>query len=173
MQEILRYFWQMCLLRAGPERLPATGFALGIALAAYFLVAVATNLLSRTDIGLGRGMLFILIGLGVEAGVVIALLAFKSLTSRFVQTMSALLGANTLILLLTLPISVLLIDIEESPIRLLLESIFLCVFVWWLTIAGYILSRAADISLALGIATAFGIEILAISTTYAAFPPPG
>lgn len=170
MQPILKFYWQMCLLRSGPDRLPASPFVLGFSFALYFVVALATNLLSRSDIGPLKAVAFIFIGVGVEAAVVIALLAFKSLTPRFLQTLSALLGANTVILVLTLPISMILTTLEEPSMRLLFETIFLVVFVWWLSIAGFILQRAADVSLALGIATAFGIEILAISMTYAAFP---
>ena len=84
--------------------------------------------------------------------------------------MSALLGANTLILVMTLPISILLTSTEEPSMRMLFETVFLGIFVWWLSIAGFILHRAADVSLALGMATAFGIEILAIFMTYAAYP---
>lgn len=170
MQYILRYFWQLCLLRSGPEHLPATTFVLGFSFALYFLVALATNLLGRDDIGLFKAIAFIMIGVGVEAAILGALLVFKSVSYRFLQSMSALLGANTLILTLTLPISVLLITTEHPTLELFLETMFLGIFVWWLAIAGFILHRAADISLALGIATAFGIEILAISLTLAAFP---
>ncbi|MDZ7685089.1 MAG: hypothetical protein U5O39_08880 [Gammaproteobacteria bacterium] len=170
MQYILKYFWQLCLLRSGPERLPATTFVLGFSFALYFIVALATNLLGRSDIGLFKAIAFIMIGVGVEAAILGALLGFKSAGYRFMQSMSALLGANSLILLLTLPISIALLSVESQTLRLFLDTAFLGIFIWWLTIAGFILHRAADISLALGIATAFGIEILVISTTYAAFP---
>ncbi len=170
MQLILKFYWQMCLLRSGPERLPASTFVLGLSLVLYFIVAMATNLLSRDDIGVLKATAFIAIGLGVEASIVAALLAFKSLGNRFIQTMSALLGANTLILVMTLPISILLTSTEEPSMRMLFETVFLGIFVWWLSIAGFILHRAADVSLALGMATAFGIEILAIFMTYAAYP---
>ncbi len=170
MQQILKYYWQMCLLRAGPDRLPASPFVLGLSFGCYFLVALATNLLSRDDLGAFQGVAYILIGVAVEAGVVGGLLAFKSVSERFLQGMAALLGANAVILVLTLPVSLVMREFDSPMLQALFESVFLVIFVWWLTIAGFILHRTADISLALGIAAAFGIEILAISTTYAVFP---
>ncbi len=170
MREIILFYWQMCLLRDGPERLPRTTFVLATTFVLYVVTALTINLISRNDIGIAKATAFVMIGLAVEIGIVGALLLFKSVPDRLQQTLTALFGANTLILLLTLPILLLMAQLESATLTLVLESVFLGIFVWWLTIAGHILHRAADISLALGIATAFGIELLAIATTYAIFP---
>ena len=54
---------------------------------------------------------------------------------------------NTIILLFMLPVNGLFLDLEQSTVRLFAQTVFLVTFVWWLTIAGSILRRAAGVTL--------------------------
>ncbi len=108
-------------------------------------------------------------GVLIEAFVVIGLLSFKGVRQRFPATMAALLGANAVILVLMLPLQVLLVEMDDSPLRVLLEAAFFAAFLWWLAIAGFILHRAANVSILQGAAITFGVEILALTVTLSLF----
>jgi hypothetical protein len=172
MQQILMYFWQMCLLKRGPEQLPGDWFPLGLTFAAYFLVALLSLLIGRGETTPIFVLGSIVIGVAIQTLIVASVLAFKRVGHRFPATMAALFGTNTVILVIMLPVTVLL-DIEETAIRPFAEALYLASFVWWLTIAGFVLHRGAGISLLQGIAIAFGSEMIVLSTTLTIFPNTG
>lgn len=162
----------MCLLRKGPEQLPGDWFPLVLTFTAYALVAMLSLVVGRGETTPLFIVASILIGVSIQALIVGSVLAFKRVIDRFPATMAALLGTNTVILIVMLPVTVLL-DIEETAIRPFAEALYLASFVWWLTIAGFILHRASGISLLQGIAIALGSEMIVLSTTLTLFPNTG
>lgn len=171
MQQIVHYFWQMCLLRAGPEGVPPNLFVLGFTFTIYFLLSLATLLITRNDMAVVIVIAWTLVGVGIEALIVFGLLVFKRVMSRFASTMAALLGTNSLILTIMLPVNVLFEATDIAELELLVSTAFLSTFIWWLAIAGFILNKAANVSMLQGAAIAFGIEMLAISTNLSLFAP--
>lgn len=171
MQRIIYYFWQICLLRAGPEGVPGNPFVLVSTFAMYFLMSLLTLFATRSDISLLAMVAWLLIGIFIEASIVVSLLAFKQVTRRFTATLSALLGANTVILIIMLPANLALDHVETDTMKLVAELVFLTTFLWWLAIAGFILHRAANISVVQGAAIAFGIEMLSLTVNVALFSP--
>lgn len=170
MQQILTYFWQMCLLKEGPERLPTSWFVLSLTLVVYLTLALLSLVVTRSgDMTVPQMLGSAVSGILIEGVVVIALLAFKGVIPRFQATMAALLGANAVILILMLPLQMLLTQLDQSPVRVLLEVAFFASFLWWLAIAGFILHRAANVSILQGAAITFGVEILALTTTLSLF----
>lgn len=170
MQQILAYFWHVCLLKEGPERLPTSWFVLGLTFVVYMTLALTSLVVTRSGDMTTLQMLGSAVsGVLIEGVVLIALLAFKDVLPRFQATMAALLGANAVILVLMLPLQMLLIQLEQSPVRVLLEVAFFASFLWWLAIAGFILHRAANVSVLQGAAIMFGVEILALTTTLSLF----
>jgi hypothetical protein len=167
MQQIIRYFWQICLFRKSPEDLPSNWFPTGLALAIYLLVATTSIILGNQDVSMARLTGTIFTGLGVEASVVLALLVFKGVPRRFPPAMAAMLGTNAIMLLVMLPTNV--FEFEDTG-RLIAQSVFLISLLWWLAIAGFILHKAANISLVQGVAVALASEMLALVATTAIFP---
>lgn len=171
MQQIILYFWQICLLRTGPEGVPGNPFVLATTFLLYFLLSLGTLIITRTDMGFFTMVAWLLIGIGIEASVVAGLLVFKRVLNRLLRTMAALLGANAVILVIMLPANVLLDHVETETMKLVAEIVFLTTFFWWLAIAGFILHRAANISVIQGAAIAFGIEMLSLSVNFSLFTP--
>lgn len=173
MRQIVIYFWHMCLLKAGPQRLPATLPILALVCLIYFVVAAITVGVTRTgqDISGTLGVSFL--GILMEGVIVWVLLAFKRVTGRFIPTMSALLGTNAIILLILLPLNFIIFQTEpESALGIFAEVVSLLCLGWWLAIAGFILHHAINITIIQGAALIFAMELVTVMATRSLFPPP-
>ncbi len=157
---ILNYCWQMCLLRIGPDRLPAHPFTLGLFLGVYLATALLIQWLALPNSTLLRILGMVFAGILIQAALTYSLLLFMSFAHRFIATYSAILGTNAIILIVQLPLILLL---QSSDDQALLQSVtfisWLCAG-WWLAIAGNIYRRATNISLIQGAAFALAIEAL-------------
>ena len=109
MQQILLFFWQLCLLRESPERLPGSLFVVGLAIVVYLSIALIAVTLNQPDQNLTGIVGTVIVGVIFQATFVWLLLAFKRVPHRFAATLASLLGANTLMLLILMPINFTLI----------------------------------------------------------------
>ncbi len=162
MRQIINFFWLLCTLRQGPDQLPGSSFVLGICLASYCVAAIVTLA------GTGQGLSVVQVLVSITAGIVVTvamvagLLALMGLLSRLTQTMGAMFGANTAMLLVSLPFNILRPSVMETPLQIFIDLVILGTFAWWLTIAGFIAHRAANISLIQGMAFALATELLSL-----------
>ncbi len=170
MLKISHYFWQICLLRKGPEDLPSSTFATAFVFALYFGIAVVVVSITRPsqDAPTMLGTLFI--GIGLQAGVTWGLLQFKGLTNRFRRTWSSLLGTNAIMLLVLLPFNFIMMNASEGYLRVFADSATWICLGWWLAIAGHIYHRASEVSVIQGSAIAFLIELLGVILAASLFP---
>lgn len=170
MWQIILYLWQICLLRVGPEKIPANWHFLAIFFSFYFLISGFSIITSRPDLNLFSGAVTIFIGSGVAAMTVFGLLSLKQVTNRFVPTMSAIFGTNSIILLPMIVTSAMMELVDAGTLRLLIDAVAWVLLGWWLTIVGSILSRAATISVLQGAMLAFLIEVISLLITLKIFP---
>jgi len=170
MQQIVSFFWQMCLLRESPARLPSTPFTLGLIVACYLVIALVAVNVTRPSQTVPAVIGIVLTGMGVQAVLTYGLLAFKRIGSRFLATWSSLLGTNTIMLLILLPINLTLMNTEHETLTMFIDSVSWICLGWWLAIAGYILHKAADISILQGSALAFVMELLGVIVSVSLFP---
>ncbi|MEX0943916.1 MAG: hypothetical protein WD002_15400 [Pseudomonadales bacterium] len=170
MQLILQYFWQMCRLKAGPEQLPGSYFALAATFSIYFILALITVAINQSQLEPLQVPVSVLSGVLIQAIVVLGILSFKGVRQRFVPVMTALFGTNAIILIITMPLNGLLEMVQAGPIRQFVEILFLATFFWWLAIAGFILHRSAKVSLVQGMVIVFAVEIMVMLITFNLFP---
>ncbi|MBQ73693.1 MAG: hypothetical protein CMQ20_01570 [Gammaproteobacteria bacterium] len=170
MLKISLFFWQLCLLQESPDRIPAKPFVLVTILLVYFVIALTTISIGRPALGLTGVIGTVFVGLIFPAMTTWALLAFKQVTDRFAATFSALLGTNSIILLILLPVSLILLNTENESLNLLADSVSWVCLGWWLAIAGYIYHKATNISLIQGSAIAFITELLGVIISVSLFP---
>ncbi len=135
--------------RRVPENLPASGFLFGLVLIVYILAnAVATQI--AQPLGVAVGMVFLDSALYV--GFVWILLAGFGRTSRFLQTMSALLGAESLLTISRIPFLVMAgVDSGEVNAPNAGTWLFFLLILWSIDIAGFVLSRALQQSYVVGV----------------------
>jgi hypothetical protein len=172
MLKIAHYFWQMCLLRVGPEKLPASLPVVSMVLGLYLVIAFISINVTRPSLTLGALVGSLLIGVLVEVGLVYAILRFKKYAGRVIPTLTALFGTNAIILLFLMVINLLLMKSDIPMLEMLAESAFWVIFFWWMAIVGFIFHRAMDISIFQGVAMAFTLELLTNVASQALFPTP-
>ena len=170
MQHISFYFWRLCLLRDSPERIPATPFVLALVLLVYLPIALIAITIGRPALGLAGIVGTVIIGLIFPAALTWGLLALKQATNRFVATYSALLGTNSIMLIILLPVNLVLLNTDNESLKLLADSVSSICLGWWLAIAGFIYHKASNISVIQGSAIAFVTELLGVITSVSLFP---
>jgi hypothetical protein len=170
MQQILIFFWQLCLLRESPEKLPASPFVVRLVLVVYLSIALIAVTLNQPRQTLPAIIGTVIVGLIFQAVFIWSLLVFKRVTHRFTAALASLLGANTLMLLILMPVNFTLINTEGGALNLLASFISWVCLAWWLVIAGSIYRYAINISLIQGAAIAFVSELLAAIVTITLFP---
>ena len=170
MVSLATLFWNICILRVGPESVPArTWFALvlvvaniAVALAYhYMLMATGADTLSTLQ-ALG----FSLVSITTTAALTRFVLSFRRLDERFLATLTALIGTDLLIGVLTVVASQLcnLVGLPPGIATGILQ-------IWVIVVWGFIYHRAFNITLLFGILMAFGIIILAFIVGVAAVNP--
>lgn len=159
MKSIINLFWGICLMRQSPARVPGDGAFVALVVAANILGSLLVSLAFDTTPGFFTILQGIVVGQAVTASLLWLLLAARNLTARFTTTLAALFGCDLLItacLGLALPVLTLLGGTGTT-------LAFLAFLLWSVAVTGYILHRALEIPLAIGIGLALGISLFAVT----------
>jgi len=164
-------FVEICLLRKGPQDLPASAVLLRLVILFYVLSGLLVLMVGRTFADLFSIILLIALDIVILSGLIYAILQVLGFLSRFLQTLTALFGTGTLLQLLILPLAVWMesVGIDSTGVVLpwLLSQLLL---IWSLVITGFILQQAFSVSRLAGLLYAFGYMI--ISLTLGSLLPP-
>ncbi|WP_152417596.1 hypothetical protein [Methylophaga lonarensis] len=141
--KIIRTLTDICLLRAGPEDLPASPVLFRTLLALYFVVGLVVNQLQSK---LHDSVLLTGIELLVMMMVVAILLHFRRLNTRYQQTISAMAGTGVLFGIVAWPLLSVIAgseaDFDVSPVVMTLLAMLM---IWSLLVTAHIFRRALDI----------------------------
>ena len=162
---------EICLLRAGPQDLPAAPVFLGLVLAGYVLVDI---LISRINFAPGVAIAVSLLDTLLLATFVQLVLRIRAKPERFNQTLAAVAGTGLLLGLLAVPViqglsAAQLADQTASGLALL----WLAILVWSLLVLGHILRHALDVKLATGIGIGVLYSLLSVMIVRSLFPDAG
>lgn len=162
---------EICLLRAGPQDLPAAPRFLALVLAGYFLVDV---LISRLSFPLGAAFAVSLLDMLLLAAFAQIVLRIASKPERFNQTLAALAGSGQLLGLLALPLIHGLAAAQASgePAAGLAFG-WLAVLIWSLLVIGHILRHALNVSLMTGVGVGVLYSLLSVMIVRVVFPGGG
>ncbi|MDX1604647.1 MAG: hypothetical protein R3202_00570 [Candidatus Competibacterales bacterium] len=157
MAALLNLFWDICLLRKGPQDVPAAAALLQLTLLAYALTGLATLLVGMPELGFGRALLLTLTDLGLLAGLTYLILSVLGLPARFGQTLTALTGVGTLLQLIALPLGLWYQrELAAQETGELPALLWLLLLAWSIAITGHILRHAFAVSFGMGILYAVG-----------------
>ncbi len=172
MRALIKPFLEICLLRRGPQQLPASGLLLALALAAHALSSAA---LSSYQLGAGRALLAGITETALLAVLTGSLLATHRLAARVVQTLTALAGTGALIGVAALPLYGWLARAAPGAAGGpgLATLLLLGLLAWSLVVAGHILRHALSASLFLGMVIAVVFYWVSINVLNALFPAIG
>jgi hypothetical protein len=165
MGALVQVFWQIALLRKGPQTLPASRELLWLLLAAHWLIGV---ILVIDRVPLDRALLSGLLGTLITVGVVHGLLLVHHHYSRVTQTLSALAGCEILLGLLTLPLLGLLS--LGGELQALATILWLLLLGWSIAITGHIFRHALSVPLGVGVLSAVGYVFISIMLNMFIFP---
>src|SRR5690348_9140072 len=137
MNELLRLFCQISILRRGPQDLPASPLAFLISIASYLVITCAVNILLPQD---GHWLSDLLIDVIFTLAWYLALMRIVDRRERFLQTATAVFGFQTIIAPFWNIAAGLARRFAEDPVWQLPTSIIgLAVVVWTITINAQIL----------------------------------
>jgi Na+/melibiose symporter-like transporter len=170
MTRILRTVLDICLLRAGPQDLPASPALFGPALLAY----VATSwLLSATELGRTNALWLVATDVVLLVVLVHFVLRVRNFPKRQHQTLIALLTCGALFGLIGWPLlqwrSVVA---DETQALLLPTSLLMALTLWNLTVTGHILRHALSTSLFNGIVLSVIYMLISLTIYETVFTPP-
>ena len=162
MVALVTLFWNICILRVGPESVPARVWFILVLLIADMAVALlyhhilqlqnpeAGGLTALQALGLG------LVSIATMAVVTRSAMSFRGLDNRFLPTLTALIGTDLLISIVIVAASQVsnLIGLPAFIASSVLQ-------VWGIVVWGFIYHRAFNTTLVIGILIAFGIGIVA------------
>ncbi|MFO8025955.1 hypothetical protein [Thiohalophilus sp.] len=161
-------FWEICLLRKGPEDIPhSPPLLLVLLLLGYAVDNLRVNLLLAGVTAwqlAGIIILHTLLMLSITAG----LLSLFGYRARIVQTLTALTGTGIILSLLMLPLDFIT---HQNPDNLTMATLLIMAMqIWSLVIVGHVLSHALSVHRLTGVIIAIGYLILGLAAFNAMLP---
>ena len=161
---LIRLFFQLLFLRAGPEDMPAGQQPLLVALAFYLVVGILLDIAvtGEGQGGLGSGLLLLVADVLVLAGYSAGLAVLRGHRPRIPQMLTALLGATAMLGLVAWPLVVMqpsVSEVGDGPVGWWSVAMII-LFAWNLVVLGQIYRRTLDFGAALGVLAALGYFIL-------------
>lgn len=156
---IFNFFVELALLRRAPQDLPPSQALLFLVL----MVGLCAGLLlaMTAGVGLASGLLQSLLDLALMLGALSLALRLLERRERFLQTATALVGVDTLITLMALlPVGLARPVDRDSGLLALAGLLFLLLVAWSVLAIGHILRHAFGLTLLQGAAIAIGFDLL-------------
>lgn len=148
MGKLIGRFIDICLLRAGPQDLPASGMLLVLTLLAYIVSGMIVLLPSTS---FGSAVVQALVDAVLLAGLLRLTLRWRGFSSRFGQTLTALAGAGAFQGMIAWPLVASVHHANAQGLVAPFQSLLLlALFMWTLLVIGHILRHALSTSYAAG-----------------------
>lgn len=149
MFELIKLYFDMCLLRKGPQDVPYSLFVFWLSMVLYGFSGL---LLLYMRLGWLDSMIQLSVEIVLILGFTGVMLTVSGRLSRFFQTASAMLGTDAIISFLGLPVisSMMLGSMSSLP-----YYVSIGLMIWHLFITGHIFRHALDKSYGFGLGLAF------------------
>lgn len=165
MRKVIEVFWKICLLKLGPQDLPASNFLMLISALAYTLINALGALLVLSP---AQAILSAILEVALIGAMTQLLLWIKEQGARFQQTFTAMMGSGAIIVVLALPLS--FIQAQAGEQGAFLPSVMILGLMFWnLTIVGHILRHAIAAPFFIGVLLAVIYMYVLISVTRSLF----
>ncbi|HEX5362545.1 MAG TPA: hypothetical protein VFW49_15890 [Fluviicoccus sp.] len=171
MKALWTLFWQILRFDRGPEETPSSLPLLASLVLIDYLISMAGQSISRDNINLQYVVFIPLIALAVELASLRMLMAFKSVSFRFVQTANTILGCDIILTLISLPVSLAVLALPEKSALLPVFGILQMVLLGWgLGFRAFVYHRSINIGLIQANMLALALYLLALTFMVQAFP---
>jgi hypothetical protein len=168
-KKLLNVFVDICLLRAAPQDLPASTFLLFVTIVLGVITGTIT--LVETLGGVGNAFMAQLADLGLLVLFLKLGLTYRNLSSRFLQSATALFGCGFLVNLVAMPLQ-LLIGEDPSASVLAELGVLLYVFlmVWAIVIVAHVFRHTFELRFLGGTILAIGYFLFLNLVVQVLFP---
>jgi hypothetical protein len=146
MKALFAMLWSVCTMRRGPDELPHSLALLGLVLGLNMALGIGIQWLSAPlapDAAVG----LVLLTLALDALVLWALLAFKRLELRYMQTLTTIYGVDFLLGLVALPLIVAGVLLGKGPWMAVFVFLQMLLVGWNLGVRGFVYHRALEIGI--------------------------
>jgi hypothetical protein len=167
MKPILAVFWNICLLRRGPELVPTHPLFVGGVLVADVLVSFFVGLQFGDVLTPIQVATRVLVSMATVAAATWMMLSMRDVIGRYPATITALFGCDLLFTLL----SAILVPLAGSDSSALRAGIVDLIVIWSIAVNGFILHRAMNVTVFIGILLALATAFLAGALSFAASGP--
>ncbi|MCF6250310.1 MAG: hypothetical protein L3J75_03425 [Methylococcaceae bacterium] len=148
MYELIKLFFSICLLKKGPQDIPASIWLLRLLIIVYVCVNFLILIIS-TDVF--NAVLQVFVEVLLILGLTWMILFFASKLARFQQTVSALMATDALISFLALPAMATLVG--QGTAMAFFAIVLLMLWQW--LVSGHIFNNALDQPFTFGLGIAF------------------
>lgn len=162
MSQLIKLFFDICLLRAKPEDLPYSSFLMWFTIITYIGVSLVSSLL---QLSFGKAVLVVTVDMAMMLGFTFAGLWIRSFISRWNKTITAIAGTGAIINLVSYLIIMLFPTTEGSEPSMLVYILYNAVVLWYVAVLGHILRSSLSIPLWAGV----GIAVLYMYTAIRVF----
>ena len=146
---ISKAFFNICLLRKGPQDLPQSTVLLGLCLFMYTFIDVLLTVQSRP---FDDALMVSLVDVGVLLLVTYLILRQHHHLDRWLQTMTALFGTGVILGIFIFPLVIGGVQNEyEVWVQQIIVFLFLVMVVWNVAVLAHILRHAISTSIGIGI----------------------
>ncbi|MGH8247296.1 MAG: hypothetical protein ACREUU_12800 [Gammaproteobacteria bacterium] len=167
---LLGAFLDICRLRRAPQDVPASRELFWLTLAGYTLSAIALIAIDqpmRTALAAGFAETVVL------AAAIYAMLSLVGVTSRWLQTMTAIAGTGLLFSLLSAPLFFFRSAVQsDADVQSAIDLLMLLVLVWNLAVVAHILRHALSFPYVAALLLAFGLAWLTAAVLGPLIPAP-
>ncbi len=148
LKTLFNSFLEICLFQRGPQDLPTSGFFLGIVFVISLSVALLLNLI---NLSFQHAVVAVILNFAVVIIITQLILRLYNKPMRFVQTLTAQLGAGIVISVFAVPVVVMLVYAEKHDVSMTTGSLFwLGLFIWEIAVTAHILRHALSTTLLQG-----------------------
>ena len=157
MFNLLKLFFDLCLLKAAPQDLPYSRFLMLLSIGCYFLIGLAVSL---QDEAFGMAMVSAVVDTGLLVGLAYLGLWMRDFMPRSIQTVTAFAGTGTLFELMGWPLVTYLQHLGQGQ-GSIFSLLLLVLIVWNIVVIGNILKHALELPMWAGT----GVALLYIYTS--------
>ena len=141
MNQFWKKIWEMCLLKAAPQDIPASSSLLIVTLCCYFVVSFLLAVVKLSIVeSLGAAAVDVVFLLFISY----VIMWVKLTTNRWYQTATSMAGVCTLIGVIALPIAVMQVVLGTEDFALLF---LVALMVWNLVAIAHVFKHAMDVSM--------------------------
>jgi hypothetical protein len=158
MKALFFTFFDICLLKRGPEVVPTHPLFLALLVGAYLLVGVAVSLALHEGWTVMTALTYTVVSMAAVAAATWFILYLRNLDRRFSGTVAALYGCDLLLSALLYVVLQFTATVTEA----MAIAAVVIVSIWYIAVSGYILQRALGITLMMGILLAMGIALFSV-----------